>query len=90
MSARAARVLVADDEASIRFVLREALEEEGCEVVDVDDGDRALEELAAGDFAIGTEDFKEVRRKKRKDQNRRARPPPIPVALRDARAPQES
>ena len=41
MSERRARVLVADDEASIRFVLREALEEEGHEVREVDNGDLA-------------------------------------------------
>ena len=33
----AARVLVADDESSIRFVLRETLEEEGFDVVEVAD-----------------------------------------------------
>jgi two-component system nitrogen regulation response regulator GlnG len=53
-----ARVLVADDEPSIRFVLRESLEEEGCEVVAVDDGDRALEELGAGDFQIAFVDIR--------------------------------
>ena len=52
------RVLVADDEPSIRFVLRETLEEEGCEVVDVDDGDRALEELAANSFEIAFLDIR--------------------------------
>jgi two-component system nitrogen regulation response regulator GlnG len=41
----AARVLVADDEPSIRFVLREALEEEGFEVTDVDNGEAALTAL---------------------------------------------
>jgi len=52
------RVLVADDEPSIRFVLRETLEDEGCDVVDVDDGDRALEELAAGSFDIAFLDIR--------------------------------
>ncbi len=51
MSERA-RVLVADDEPSIRFVLREALEEAGHEVVDVDSGDAAWEALAAEEFGI--------------------------------------
>jgi len=37
-----ARVLVADDEPTIRFVLRETLEEEGFEVEEVADGDAAL------------------------------------------------
>ena len=55
---RAARVLVADDEPSIRFVLRETLEEDGCEVVDVDDGDAALEALAAGGFDIAFLDIR--------------------------------
>ena len=43
-----ARVLVADDEPSIRFVLRETLAELGCEVVEAEDGDAALEALASG------------------------------------------
>jgi two-component system nitrogen regulation response regulator GlnG len=43
-----ARVLVADDEPSIRFVLREALESAGHEVTDVDSGDAALEALESG------------------------------------------
>jgi two-component system nitrogen regulation response regulator GlnG len=42
----AARVLVADDEPGIRFVLREALEAEGYEVTDVDNGEAALAALA--------------------------------------------
>ena len=37
------RILVADDEPSIRFVLREALEEAGHNVVDVDSGNAAWE-----------------------------------------------
>jgi two-component system nitrogen regulation response regulator GlnG len=49
MSANA-RVLIADDEASIRFVLRETLESAGHEVVDVASGDAALEAVAEGDF----------------------------------------
>jgi two-component system nitrogen regulation response regulator GlnG len=53
-----ARVLVADDEPSIRFVLRETLEESGCEVVDVDSGDAALEVLAAGDFQLAFLDIR--------------------------------
>ena len=58
MSEVRARVLVADDEPSIRFVLRESLEEEGCEVVDVEDGDRALEELSSGRFHIAFLDIR--------------------------------
>jgi two-component system nitrogen regulation response regulator GlnG len=53
-----ARVLIADDEESIRFVLREALEEEGWEVVDVDNGDAAFEALAAGDYQIAFFDIR--------------------------------
>jgi two-component system nitrogen regulation response regulator GlnG len=53
-----ARVLVADDEASIRFVLREVLEEAQHEVVEVDSGDGALEALAAGDYAIAFLDIR--------------------------------
>jgi two-component system nitrogen regulation response regulator GlnG len=41
----AGRVLVADDEPSIRFVLRETLEAEGYEVTDVDNGEAALAAL---------------------------------------------
>jgi len=46
------RALVADDEPSIRFVLREALEDAGLDVVDVDSGDAALEALGEGQFEI--------------------------------------
>jgi len=53
-----ARVLVADDESSIRFVLRETLEESGCQVVDVDNGDAALEALATGSFQIAFLDIR--------------------------------
>jgi two-component system, NtrC family, nitrogen regulation response regulator GlnG len=53
-----ARVLVADDEPSIRFVLRETLEELGCEVSDVDDGDAALEALASGNHALAFLDIR--------------------------------
>ena len=53
-----ARVLVADDEPSIRFVLREALEELGREVDDVDDGDAALEALASRRYEIAFLDIR--------------------------------
>jgi two-component system nitrogen regulation response regulator GlnG len=52
------RVLVADDEPSIRYVLRETLEEEGCEVIDVDNGDRALEELVSGRYQLAFLDIR--------------------------------
>ncbi len=53
-----ARVLVADDEASIRFVLREALEEIGHEVVDVDSGEAAWSLLPGGGFDIAFLDIR--------------------------------
>ena len=56
---RRARILIADDEASIRFVLREALGAAGHEVVDVDSGDAALEALASqGAFDIAFLDIR--------------------------------
>ncbi|MGI9590312.1 MAG: sigma-54-dependent transcriptional regulator [Myxococcota bacterium] len=58
MSEARPRVLVADDESSIRYVLRETLEDEGCEVVDVEDGDAALEQLASGGFQIAFLDIR--------------------------------
>ena len=45
------RILIADDEPSIRFVLREALEADGHSVEDVEDGDAAAHALPGGDFA---------------------------------------
>jgi two-component system nitrogen regulation response regulator GlnG len=57
-AAVAPRVLVADDEPSIRFVLRETLAEAGCEVVDVDDGNAALEQLASGGFQMAFLDIR--------------------------------
>ena len=57
-AARVARVLVADDEPSIRFVLRETLEEEGFDVVEVADGEAALEQLSTGDFQLGFVDIR--------------------------------
>jgi two-component system nitrogen regulation response regulator GlnG len=53
-----AHILVADDESSIRFVLREALESEGHEVTEAEDGDRALEALSAGDFDLAFLDIR--------------------------------
>ena len=47
MSERA-RVLVADDEPGIRFVLRETLEEAGHDVVEATSGDEALAALGLG------------------------------------------
>jgi two-component system nitrogen regulation response regulator GlnG len=53
-----ARVLVADDEPGIRFVLREALETVGCEVVEADSGDAARKALAGGAFDIAFLDIR--------------------------------
>jgi two-component system nitrogen regulation response regulator GlnG len=53
-----ARVLVADDEPSIRFVLREALGEAGHTVVEADSGDAALEALAGQPFEIAFLDIR--------------------------------
>jgi len=53
-----ARVLVADDEPSIRFVLRETLEEEGFEVVEVEDGESALERLTNDTFPLAFIDIR--------------------------------
>ena len=53
-----ARVLVADDEPGIRFVLREALEAVGCEVVEADSGDAARQALAAGSFDVAFLDIR--------------------------------
>ncbi len=58
MTDASARVLVADDEASIRFVLREALEEGGHEVVDVDSGEAAWSLLPGGGFDIAFLDIR--------------------------------
>ncbi len=52
------RVLVADDEPSIRFVLRETLEDLGCRVTDVEDGDAALEALTSGEFQLAFLDIR--------------------------------
>ncbi len=52
------RVLVADDESSIRFVLRETLEEDGCEVVEAEDGNAALEQLSSGEFELAFFDIR--------------------------------
>jgi DNA-binding NtrC family response regulator len=55
---KTARVLVADDEPSIRFVLRETLESAGHRVVDVDSGDAALEALAGDGFEVAFFDIR--------------------------------
>jgi two-component system nitrogen regulation response regulator GlnG len=54
----AARVLVADDEPSIRFVLRETLEQLGCTVVEAASGDAALKALSASSFEVAFLDIR--------------------------------
>jgi two-component system nitrogen regulation response regulator GlnG len=53
-----ARILIADDEESIRFVLRDALESAGHEVDEVDDGDAALDALAKGHYQLAFLDIR--------------------------------
>jgi two-component system nitrogen regulation response regulator GlnG len=57
MSGRA-RVLVADDEASIRFVLRETLESAGHEVTEAATGDAALQALSGQPFDVAFFDIR--------------------------------
>ncbi|HXZ86845.1 MAG TPA: sigma-54 dependent transcriptional regulator, partial [Myxococcota bacterium] len=52
------RILVADDELSIRFVLREALAGAGHEVVEAQTGDEARERLAAQSFDLAFLDIR--------------------------------
>jgi two-component system nitrogen regulation response regulator GlnG len=54
----AVRVLVADDEPSIRFVLRETLESVGCSVVPTVDGDEALAALLSESFDLAFLDIR--------------------------------
>ena len=54
----AMRVLVADDEASIRFVLQEVLEGLGHEVVAVEDGEAAARELASDTYDLAFMDIR--------------------------------
>ena len=43
MNADATRILVADDESSVRWVLAKALEEDGYEIVQAESGSEALQ-----------------------------------------------
>ncbi len=53
------RVLVVDDEEGIRFLYKEELEEEGCEVILASDGEEALKHLdAASDIDLVLLDIK--------------------------------
>ena len=51
------RVLLAEDEAAIRKVVRDALEREGHEVVAAVDGQEALDAFEAGDFDLVVSDL---------------------------------
>jgi len=53
-----ARVLIADDEPSIRFVLRETLESAGHDVSDVSNGDDALRLLTEASFDLAFFDIR--------------------------------
>jgi two-component system nitrogen regulation response regulator GlnG len=53
-----ARVLIADDEMSIRFVVRETLEAAGHEVVEAESGEAALQALAAQPFDVAFFDIR--------------------------------
>ncbi|MEN8182303.1 MAG: sigma-54 dependent transcriptional regulator [Myxococcota bacterium] len=57
MSERA-RILVADDEPGIRFVLREALEAVGCQVAEADSGDAARKALAGASYDVAFLDIR--------------------------------
>ena len=52
------RVLIADDEASIRFVLREALSAAGHDVVEAVDGNEARERLGTQRFDLALLDIR--------------------------------
>ncbi|HKA14176.1 MAG TPA: sigma-54 dependent transcriptional regulator [Myxococcota bacterium] len=58
MTALAPSVLIADDEPSIRYVLRETLAELGWDVAEADDGESALEALASGGHALAFLDIR--------------------------------
>jgi two-component system nitrogen regulation response regulator GlnG len=58
MSDERARILVADDEPTIRFVLRQALEAAGFGVEEVADGDTALASLTGGGFQLAFLDIR--------------------------------
>ena len=53
-----ARILVADDERSIRWVLREALSAEGYEVTEATSGAEALAALGSGDVDLAFLDIR--------------------------------
>lgn len=52
------RVLVVDDEESMRHFLKRALKRQGCDVVDVASGDQALEALGSAPFDVMVTDIR--------------------------------
>ena len=52
------RILIADDESSIRFVLRESLEDAGNVVAEASDGNEARRQLAQEHFDIAFLDIR--------------------------------
>ena len=52
------RILIADDEASIRFVLRDLLEGAGHELMEATDGDEARRLLASETFDLAFLDIR--------------------------------
>ena len=58
MSDNRIRILIADDERSIRWVLKESLTGAGHEVVEAENGSRALEILRAGQVDLAFLDIR--------------------------------
>jgi CheY-like chemotaxis protein len=58
MTARTGRILVADDEPSIRWLLERLLRQAGHAVVVVEDGPAALAAATAGDFDLAFVDIR--------------------------------
>ena len=56
------RVLIADDEPSLRMILHELLAREGCQVVEAEDGEQAVELARKGGFDLYLLDMKMPRR----------------------------
>ena len=46
------KILIVDDDESVRWVLKKSLEKEGIEAVLAKDGSEALERLKEGDIAV--------------------------------------
>ncbi|MCL5269180.1 MAG: response regulator [bacterium] len=52
------RVLITDDEESLRFVLREILSREGCQVDEAEDGREAVDKALANGYDLYLLDMK--------------------------------